>query len=126
MWFLVLRLLSLFSELMVSGFGRPMQLLRSEDDQFRGLAVFVRDGFWTYRQRGHESGCCETIVVRICSSSHSLYVFGVDRNPALSDKIFYCLTAMAKMQPVDRKASFMFVGDVNAHHEELLGSSTTN
>ena len=27
---------------------------------------------------------------------------------------------------MDRKASILFVGDVNAHNEERLGSSTTN
>ena len=47
------------------------------------------------------------------------------RNLGLSDKIFECLfTAMAKVQSADRKASFLFVGDMNAHHEELLESST--
>ena len=30
---------------MVPGFGRPMQLLRSEVDRFRGLAIYVCDGF---------------------------------------------------------------------------------
>ena len=55
-----------------------------------------------------------------------IYVFGVYRNPDLSDKIFdYLLTAIAKAQSVDRKAPLLFVGDVNACHEELLGSSTT-
>ena len=33
---------------------------------------------------------------------------------------------MAKVQPVDRKASFLFLGDVNVHYEKWLGSSTTN
>ena len=33
---------------------------------------------------------------------------------------------MAKMQSVDRKASFLLVVDVNAYHEKWLGSSTTN
>ena len=32
---------------------------------------------------------------------------------------------MAKVQSVDIKASFLFVADVIAHHEEWLGSSTT-
>ena len=32
---------------------------------------------------------------------------------------------MAKVQFVDRKAPFLFIGDVNAHHEKWLGSSTT-
>ena len=30
------------------------------------------------------------------------------------------------MQSVDRKASFLLISDVNAHHEEWLSSSTTN
>ena len=46
-------------------------------------------------------------------------MFGVYRNPNLSDKIVDCLlTAIAKVQSVDRKAFFLFVGDLNAHHEE--------
>ena len=32
---------------------------------------------------------------------------------------------MAKVQSVDRKASFLFVGNVNTHQEECLGSPTT-
>ena len=39
----------------------------------------------------------------------------------------YCLLpAIAKVQSVERKASFLFVGEMNAHHEKWLGSSTTN
>ena len=33
---------------------------------------------------------------------------------------------MAKVQSVDGKLSFMFVGDMTVHHEEWIGSSTTN
>ena len=41
----------------------------------------------------------------ICSSSYNFYVFGVYRNPDLSNKIFdFLLTAMAKVQSVARKA----------------------
>ena len=36
------------------------------------------------------------------------------------------LGAMAKVQSVDRKEYFLLVGNVNARHEEWLGSSTTN
>ena len=52
-------------------------------------------------------------------------MFGVYRNPDLSDIFDYLLTPMAKVQSDDKKASFLFVGDVNAHHEEWLVSSTT-
>ena len=55
-------------------------------------------------------------------------MFGVYRYPDLSNKIVDCLlTAMAKVESLDnRKASFLFVGDKIAHHEEWLGCSTTN
>ena len=33
---------------------------------------------------------------------------------------------MAKVQSVDRKAFFLFIGEVNAHNKEFLGSSMTN
>ena len=54
-------------------------------------------------------------------------MFNEYRNPNLSNKMLDCLlTALAKVQSVGKNASFLFVGDVNAHHEEWLGSSTTN
>ena len=52
-------------------------------------------------------------------------MFGAYRNPDLSDKIFDCLsTVMTIVQSVDRKASFLYVGDMNPHHEKWPGSST--
>ena len=46
-------------------------------------------------------------------------MFAVNRNPDPSDEIFSgLLTSMAKVQSVDRKASFLFVDSVNVHHEE--------
>ena len=63
----------------------------------------------------------------ICSSNHNFHVFGMNRTLDLSDKVFECLLiAMAKVQPVERNATFLFVGDINAHHEEWLGSSAAN
>ena len=45
------------------------------------------------------------------------------RNPDLNDSIFDCLLlSMAAIQESDSKASFIFVGDVNAHHREWLNS----
>ena len=83
---------------MIPGSSRPMQLFRGEVVRFRGLAVYVRDGFSAYRQRSYECGCCEVIVVKICSSTNDFYVFGVYRKLDLSDKNLDCLlTAMAKV-----------------------------
>ena len=33
---------------------------------------------------------------------------------------------MAAVQTEDIRASFLFVGDLNGHHQESLGSTTTN
>ena len=33
---------------------------------------------------------------------------------------------MAAVQAEDVRASFLFVGDLNGHHQEWLGSATTN
>ena len=33
---------------------------------------------------------------------------------------------MATVHAVDARASFLFVGDLNGHHQEWLGSSTSN
>ena len=59
----------------------------------------------------------------------SLYVFHIYHNPDLDDRIFHCLLAsMAAVQAEDGGccASFLFVGDLNGHHQEWLGSTTTN
>ena len=54
-------------------------------------------------------------------------MFAVYRHSDLSDNIFFCLlTAIAKVQFVNRKASFLIIGDVNAHHEEWIKCSTMN
>ena len=94
---------------MVKDFSRSMQLHKGEVYRFRGFVLYVREDFPAYRQRSYECGCYEIIVVRIFSSSHNFYVLGVYRNLYLSDNIFYCLlTAMAKVQSDDRKASYFF------------------
>ena len=36
------------------------------------------------------------------------------------------LASMAAVHAEDVRASFMFVGDFNGHHQEWLGSTTTN
>ena len=57
----------------------------------------------------------------------NLYVFSLYHNPDLDDWIFDCLlTSMAAMQTEDIHASFLFVGDLNAHDQEWLGSTTMN
>ena len=57
----------------------------------------------------------------------NLYVFSHYRNPNLDHRIFDCLLAsMAAVQTEDVRASFLFVSDLNGHHQKWLGSTTTN
>ena len=67
------------------------------------------------------------LVFRVCGVRQNLYVFSLYRNPDLDDQILVCLIAsMAAVQTEDIRAFFVFVGDLNGHHQELLGSTTTN
>ena len=93
----------------------------------RGMAASVRDGYGEFRQPKFECGCCETLVFTLCGVRQNLYVFSLYRNLNLDDHIFDCLlTSMAALQAEEMRASFLFVGDLNGHHQEWLGSTTTN
>ena len=71
-----------------------------------------------FLQPKFECGCCEMLVFKVCGVRQNLYVYSLYRNPDLDDRIFYCLLAsMAAMQAKDVRASFLFVGDVNGHHQ---------
>ena len=40
--------------------------------------------------------------------------------------LFFLVESMAAVQAEDIRASFLFEGDLNGHHQEWLGSTTTN
>ena len=57
----------------------------------------------------------------------NFYVFSFYCSPHLDDRIFDCLlTSKAAVQAVDVRVSFLFVFDLNGHHQEWLDSTTTN
>ena len=83
------------------------------------MAAYVRDGYGSFRQPKFECGCCEMLVFTVCGVRQNLYVYSLYRNPDLDDRIFDCLlTSMAAVQAEDVRASFLFVGDLNGHHQE--------
>ena len=54
-------------------------------------------------------------------------MFSLYLKPDLDDRIFECLLAsMAAVQTEDIRASSLFVGDLNGHHQEWLCSTATN
>ena len=115
------------SELLVPEFDRPVLLCRGRVPRARGMAAYVRDGYGDFHQRKFECGCFEMMVFRFCGVRQNFYLFSLYRNPDLDDRIFDCLlTSMAAVQVEDVRASFLFVGDLNEHHQEWLGSTTTN
>ena len=57
----------------------------------------------------------------------NLYVLSFYSNPEIDNRFFYCLLAsMAAVQAEDIRASFLFVSDLNGHHQEWFCSTTTN
>ena len=114
------------SEVLVTSFCRPV-LCRGKIPRARGTAAYIRDGYETFSQPKFECGCCEILVFNFCGVRQNLYVYSLYCNPDLDDRIFDCLLAsMAAVQAEDVRASFLFVGDLNGHHQEWLGSMTTN
>ena len=85
------------------------------------MAAYVRDGYGAFRQPMLECGCCELLFFRVCGARQNLPQLDLD------DRISECLlTSMAVVQDEDVCATFLFVGDFNGHHQEWLGSTTTN
>ena len=112
------------SELKVPGFGRSVLSCRVGMPRARGMAAYVRDGYGAFRLPKFQCGCCQMLVFRVCGARQNFYVFSLYRNPDLDDRLYNCLlTAMAAVQAADARASFLFVGDFNGHHQEWLGST---
>ena len=64
---------------------------------------------------------------RVRGARQNFYEFSFDRNLELYDRIFDCLlTAMAGLQAEVVRVSFIFVGNLDGHHQEWLGSTTTS
>ena len=115
------------AEVLVPGFGRPVLLCWDKMPRARGMAAYVRNGYGAYRQPKFECGCCEMLFLRVRGVRQNFYVYSLYRNPDIDDRIFDCLLAsIAALQAEDVRASFLFVGDLNGHHQEWLGLTTTN
>ena len=62
------------SELCIPGFGCPQQRLRNSTPGAQGMALYVREGFLSFRQSRLECSCHESCVFRICSRINNIYV----------------------------------------------------
>ena len=83
------------------------------------MAAYVRDGYGAFRQPKFECGCCEMLVFRVSGARQNFYIFSLYLNIGLDDRIHDCLlTAMAAAQAADARALFLFVGDLNGHHQD--------
>lgn len=111
------------SELLITGFKKPIMLKRDAIPRARGMAVYIRTEYPASHKSCYQCGCHEIQVIKVCGRHNNFYLCSIYRNPDMDDSIFDCLlTIMAKIQEDDRKASFVFVGDFNAHHREWLSS----
>ena len=89
------------SELLFPGFGRTVLLRREGMPRARGLAAYVRDGYWGFCQPKFECGYCEMLVFRVCGAGQNSYVFSLYRSSDLDDQIYeYFPTAMIAVQAV--------------------------
>ena len=113
------------SEMLVPGFGRLVLLCLGRMHRAGGMAAYVRNGYGSFCQTKFEC-CCKMLVFRVCGARQNLYIFSLYHNPDLDDRIFDCLLTSMAAVAEDVHASILFVGDLNGHHQEWLGSTTTN
>ena len=115
------------AELAIPHFGSPLLNLRKPRAGVLGQVAYVRDGLVCTRQKRFECGCCEYMVLKVCGSHRNFYVFNVYRSPSTDDRVFDCLvSSIAQIQQADGRSSFVVAGDFNCHHENWLGSRTTD
>ena len=111
------------SELIIPGFRKPIILRRDAIPRARGMAVYVRSDFSATHKIAFECKCHETQVFKVSGKHSNFYIFSLYRNPDLDGSIYDCLIdRIATVQESDRRASFVFVGDLNAHHRDWLNS----
>ena len=111
------------AELSIPGFKKPILFKRNEINRAQGMAVYIRSGCSALHKASFECGCHKTQIIKVCGKHINFYFFSVYRNPDADDGIFDCLlVSMAAIQENDRKASFVSIGDFNAHHKEWLNS----
>lgn len=111
-------------EILLPGFNKPI-LKPCVRNGNRGMALYLRSGFSAVRMARFECSCHEMFCVRVCGKYNNFYNFAIYRSPNTDDSIYDCLLEkMAIIQERDVKASFVFIGDFNAHHREWLGSSS--
>ena len=98
-------------ELLVPGFGRPVLLCRGKMPRASGITKY----FANTNLSVVVAKCC---FLRFVEWDRT-FMCSLYRNPDLDDRIFDCLLAsMAAVQAEDVRASFLFVGDLNGHHQE--------
>ena len=122
------------SSVSLHGFGCPQQRLRNSTPSAQGIALYVREGFPSFWQNKLEYESC--VFHKFCSRINNFYVHAFNHNPGHGGSLYYCrldpghggslyycrLDPMARVQSVDDKAVFVFVGDANAHHSKWFES----
>ena len=93
----------------------------------QGLATYIRAGFSASSRNDFTFNCHEIQLIKIVSQTHNFYIFNLNRSPSSKDSIYDCLmTSMSHNQELDPKSFFIFVGELNAHHQDWLNSNMTD
>lgn len=89
----------------------------------RKLVAFVRDGLW-YRERVVLKVLVVRLVLWICGSMCNFYMLSLYRSPSGDEILFDYMTDFnATIQSIDQKPVCLFIGDMNGHHQDWLGST---
>ena len=80
------------SELPIPGFGCPQQRLQNSTPAAQGMALYVREGFCSFRQSKLKCSCHESDVFRICRRINNFYVYAFYCNQGNDGSDSYVMT----------------------------------
>ena len=100
---------------------------RPDDSSWGGIMVYYSDAFTATRMPQFESLQHEMICLKINLPGRMVFMFYVYRPPSADDTIFDVISNyIDTIQELHPRSEIIVLGDLNAHHEEWLGSNKTD
>ena len=85
--------------------------------------IYVRDGYGVFRQENLGVAAVKSRNLGSVVTDRTSILFCVYHNPDLR---MFTNIILAAVHAEEVRASFLFIDDLNGHHQEWLASTTTN
>lgn len=100
---------------------------RPDGSSWGGIALYFSDNFTATRQPEYEHPQHEMICLKLSLPGRTVFMFCIYRPPSSDDSIYDVIAEhIDTIQGISPRSEIIVLGDMNAHHEEWLGSKKTD